>query len=623
MILKNYIAVPLYFFSMLVATATSTASDIAFSRDDTESIDKAQAPSKYYVNDNTTTGDVYTSVPGVNSFTCGSASSPCRTVSFALSKFTMSPSDTLFVDTGIYEEIVTVADPVVIQGAGLKRTVFDGGNLGGNAVAFHVDITRVVINDVQVKDYSNASGKGAAFLVNSPNIILSLNRVYALNNEAKDGGAGYFADGSLSIIDSYFSSNTAYDKGGAIGFFGVRLSIDNVQFSNNNASGNGGAVFLDAAKASVVNSQFRNNTSIGGLAGALHSNTSSSLYLFKNVVTDNQANNAGGMYFQGSSVIVDSNYYENNVVNATSTGHGGGAFRSVASSLTVRYSVFNGNRVVGNTSADGGAVRVRSGSKFFKCRFYNNVTPDDGSVTLVGGLDTIYFENCLIYKNNAGDDGAIKTIGSGKVGLHYVTIANNTSANGSGGGLVAETSSRITVKNSIVYGNTASDASQNTATINVFNSIVGTGMYNDLIGNSNSDPLFVSSTDYQLQNNSPAIGLADVSINPGVDIVDEPRLSSVDVGAFENTVTVVCAVTSATSGIWKWTGAVNNDWFECGNWDANELPNTKVEVLIPNTTNTPKITTKKAFCKSIQIDVSNGAKVDIDVDSGGSLEIGD
>lgn len=85
----------------------------------------------------------------------------------------------------------------------------------------------------------------------------------------------------------------------------------------------------------------------------------------------------------------------------------------------------------------------------------------------------------------------------------------------------------------------------------------------------------------------------------------------------------VCDTTSSITGTWTWSGAVSNDWFDCSNWDMGSLPNTQVKVLIPGGTPfDPQISVLVGYCKSIDIDVDNSAKLNLDSDSGGRLEVG-
>lgn len=84
--------------------------------------------------------------------------------------------------------------------------------------------------------------------------------------------------------------------------------------------------------------------------------------------------------------------------------------------------------------------------------------------------------------------------------------------------------------------------------------------------------------------------------------------------------------TSALAGTWVWTGAVNNDWFDCGNWDRGSVPGSLADVQIPGVTtvpavNQPLISSDTAYCRTINLDLDDSSSLSIDVDSGGKLEV--
>ena len=91
-----------------------------------------------------------------------------------------------------------------------------------------------------------------------------------INCSSEFGGAILQLCGNLTISDSTFTANRAYENGAAIYTSWAHAVIDNVSFSNNNAEGKGGAIFFDAETLNVKNSNFTNNAAENGGAVYLY-----------------------------------------------------------------------------------------------------------------------------------------------------------------------------------------------------------------------------------------------------------------------------------------------------------------------------------------------------------------
>lgn len=76
-------------------------------------------PHKFYVNDNSQTGDVFTTGTGSNNNN-GSKAFPFATISYAVTQ--VQPGDSIIVDAGTYTEQVTLDKSLVIVGAGMNAT---------------------------------------------------------------------------------------------------------------------------------------------------------------------------------------------------------------------------------------------------------------------------------------------------------------------------------------------------------------------------------------------------------------------------------------------------------------------------------------------------------------------
>ncbi|RZK15785.1 MAG: DUF1565 domain-containing protein, partial [Hymenobacter sp.] len=93
---------------------------------------QAQTAAALYVNDASTSGDVYTSAAGDDGTGDGSAAAPFATVARALAQAGPA-TQTIFIDAGTYTERVVLNQPMSLRGAGTatarpaSATIFDGG----------------------------------------------------------------------------------------------------------------------------------------------------------------------------------------------------------------------------------------------------------------------------------------------------------------------------------------------------------------------------------------------------------------------------------------------------------------------------------------------------------------
>lgn len=89
----------------------------------------AQAQTSLFVNDASTTGDIYTSAPGNDETGNGTAAAPFASVNQAIAA--AAPGATIFIDAGRYQQTVEISKLVSLQGAGDSLTA------PGSATIFH------------------------------------------------------------------------------------------------------------------------------------------------------------------------------------------------------------------------------------------------------------------------------------------------------------------------------------------------------------------------------------------------------------------------------------------------------------------------------------------------------
>ena len=287
------------------------------------------------------------------------------------------------------------------------------------------------------------------------------------NGANQGGGAICLEAGSLNVLETGFSGNTApTGYGGAI-YLWPRVSgapptasIGNGHFSNNSAVSGGAIWLIDlgiATPVTVDSSTFATNVTTGsspdgpgGAIGMHQSRLSVTGTLFQQ--NQSQAAWAGALWASSSTVLVQDSTFKQ---NASASG-GAGAFGMTASTVTVQRSTFSANTA--NGSNFGGAIAANG---------------------------TVGIENSTISGNSAagasGAGGAMY-VQAGTTDLRSVTVTAN-SAN-SRGGIYVASSGALTMRNSVLAGNTETGAG--TVNAEIYAALAGGFTSNgyNLLGNS-------------------------------------------------------------------------------------------------------------------------------------------
>jgi len=161
----------------------------------------------------------------------------------------------------------------------------------------------------------------------------------------------------------------------------------------------------------------------------------------------------------------------------------------------------------GGNNEDGGGISLSGSSNITvqSCRLTGNVAANGGGMLVSGSNVTM--DHCLIDGNAVNNVGASMVAeANSSVALTNITIANNTWSNplGNGGiGGIRSYGSNVQVANSILWGNTSQNFSGDGFQV----SDSDVGGWSGGTNNTNSDPHFVSATDYHLQSGSAAAGM--------------------------------------------------------------------------------------------------------------------
>ena len=248
---------------------------------------------------------------------------------------------------------------------------------------------------------SNADAGGSIYVANG---TLTLNEMLFYTNTADIGAAVYFSNTTDSLIsNSEFHINKATTAGGAIYAHSGDFIVQGGEFANNNAP-NGGAIYNREAEITIENlfvggfanpTHLHENTALDGGAiynlnglldvdsariyensattsgGALYN--SGPITMVNTVIFSNTANLGAGIYHNLPSG--DAFYYHTNFISNTATTSGGGFYNAGVSDPTIRSSIFEGNAAAN----PGAAIFAENAGADLDYNFYAYQTTADVS----------------------------------------------------------------------------------------------------------------------------------------------------------------------------------------------------------------------------------------------------
>jgi predicted outer membrane repeat protein len=216
-----------------------------------------------------------------------------------------------------------IANTLTIDGSGQSITV--GG--GGAYQVFYIDSTATVtLKDLTVTNgYASASSLGSEL------------------------GGGAYNNGTLTVSNSTFSTNSALVQGGAI-YNGNALTVTDSTFTGNStgSSGAGGAILSDGTE-SITNSTFSNNSS--GHGGAIVSYIFDTATISGSTFSGNSASSEG---YGGAIVSAGALSITNSTFSGNSAPVSGGIYYDVFGALTITNCTFSGNSATSGGVISGG-----------------------------------------------------------------------------------------------------------------------------------------------------------------------------------------------------------------------------------------------------------------------------
>ncbi len=239
-------------------------------------------------------------------------------------------------------------------------------------------------------------------------------------------GSAITAAGDFNLRGIRVTGGNSPGNGGGIvaNIVGTDITLNNVVFDNNDASFDGGAIYLSDGTLTVINATFTSNGAGrdgGAIAGGADVSITASLF------EGNTATVRGGSVFNDGNLSL-----RDTTIDSSDAGIGGGIFTNdIGDRLDVSSSTFSNNTANAPAGTAGGAI---------------------------GGAGSMEILNSTFSGNSATDgNGGGIGLTAGNANLNNVTLAFNAAPTGFGGPFYAETGALISLRNSLLSGNTGGD----------------------------------------------------------------------------------------------------------------------------------------------------------------------
>ncbi len=355
---------------------------------------------------------------------------------------------------------------ITLQGAEGTGTTFLGGD-PATRILSGLDVGESVFRNLTFRDATTPdNGAGVAL---TGTVTPLFDGVSFVGNTAADGGGLFITStsntGSIRIRNSLFEDNRANDDGGGVFIgagSGAEIEVQSNTFVTNSTHERGGGFYLWGLDTAITGNSVTENASGqqggGGWAAINHEQAAIARNTFSQNRIDPEAGASGGVYggglyltaTGGSSVAQEGNVFDRNRISTASLGPGfGGAGEYIGLLPNVVISV----------------------PEIFitRDRFTNNVAVDpsdsadvDGGGLGLTGAEVVMWNAVVAGNSIEGGEGEGAGIYAGAIvgtpttlELVHTTVAGNVTTVGTGG-IAGDAQDSLTLRNSIVAGNTGS-----------------------------------------------------------------------------------------------------------------------------------------------------------------------
>jgi len=234
------------------------------------------------------------------------------------------------------------------------------------------------------------------FSVNSSG-NLTINGVTITNGRTTGNGGGISNRGTLTLTNSTVSGNRAFDGGG---IFNIgTMTLTNSTVSGNTADFFGGGIVNNGGTVTLTNSTVSGNTAINDLGGGIFNSGGGTMTLTNSTLSGNRSGIGGGGIVNEAIMMVT-----NSTVSGNTAGNGGGIF-NFGGITTLTNSTVSGN----TASSLGGGILNNGGTlNLTSVTVTNNRSTDTGCTDCAGGINnfsssTTNLKNTIVAGNTAAN----------------------------------------------------------------------------------------------------------------------------------------------------------------------------------------------------------------------------
>ncbi len=218
----------------------------------------AHSGTKWYVNDNSLTGDVFTSALG-NAGNSGTAACPFATIAQAIAACVAG--DTIYADAGTYNENVAINKALTLIGSGPATTILTP-NVACTGDGISISVANVNVSNLTVTGF-NYGIRTSASTISLYNVESNSNCLYGLNTSTGTNG--------LTMVKCKFNTNTVGGWRAGTGDLVSNVLMDSSEVKGNGIGSNGFGMFIAASTPAantfdyitIQNSDFSNNLEKG------------------------------------------------------------------------------------------------------------------------------------------------------------------------------------------------------------------------------------------------------------------------------------------------------------------------------------------------------------------------